>query len=279
MPEEPVPTTPDPVPPEPSPDPGPTKGELEARTYEAERQASIAQQQAAYATGVANQAAAQANRPMPQGPRGPDPLDDYFKNELILSPEEKRARLQAAINGPALRARNEARQEMQATLANERSAIQSDIAFQTTMSMRPDLQDPRASGNFAAAMTKAKFEADSRGVQLTAGQLMTEAVRQYDSIFKPGQAPRVPYVEGQSRPDMNAPAGPPSGPPQKSDLERIYKMKAGLIQPPPTSVDGELDWGIETDKYVGNKNKKWLDKGVNTEMNEVLASVHQEGAK
>jgi hypothetical protein len=268
--------TPTPETPQPEPETGPTKEELQARTQQAEAAAAAAREQAAYATGVAQAAASQSNRP--PAPRGPDPLDDYFKNELVLSPEEKRARLQAAINGPAQRARNDARREMQETLAQERMAIQNDIAFQTTMSMRPDLQDPRASGNFAAAMTKAKFEADSRGVNLTAGQLMTEAVRQYDAIFKPPVAPKVPYVEGQSRPDMGGTPQGQQAAPQRSDLERIYKMKAGLIQPPPTSVDGELDWGIATDKYIGDKNKKWLNKGVNTQMNEVLVSV-QEGEK
>lgn len=275
MPDETPTPTPETPTTEPEKETGPTKEELVAATVEAQRQAAVAREQAAYATGVAQAA---TNRPPPPQPRGPDPLDDYFKNELVLSPEEKRMRLQAAINGPANRAREESRREMDAKLANERMAMQGDIAFQTTMSMRPDLQDPKNSGNFAAAMTKAKYEADTRGVALSAGQLMTEAVRQYDVMFRPTQPNRVPYVEGGNRPDMNSPQGQPAGPPQKSDLERIYKMKAGLIQPPPVSNDGELDWGIETDKYVSAKNKKWLDKGVNSEMNEVLITV-QEGVK
>jgi hypothetical protein len=263
--------------PETAPQVDPEKAELAYRAQAAEAAAFAAREQAAYSAGVAQ--AVQASRSNhPQIPQV-DPLDDYFKNELVLSPEEKRARLATAIGMSNERTRQATRQEMDMKLAAQRNAISEEVAFNTVMAGRPDLSDPRNASNMAAMMTKAKYEADMRGVRLSPAQLMSEAVRMHDQMFRPSQAPRVPYVEGMTRPDMNAPAGAPNAPPQKSDLERIYKMKAGLIQPPPTGEDGGLDWGIETDKYVSGKNNKWLAKGINTEMNEVLMSTAQQGGK
>ena len=235
---------------------------------EAERRAMIAEQRAAYAAGAAE--AMQAQR-RPQAPQGEDPLDRYTKESLTMSPEDARNALGRAMDIRAQAASVRQNQQLEQRLAIERASMEQKFALDMVTAQRPEFLDPRNAPNFAAAMTKAKYEADAQGIQLSPAQLTTRAVQVHDQLFKP-QGQRTPFVEGQSRPDLQQQqqqgAPPPNTP---SQIEKWYGAKPGMIRPPYDINDHE-EMNALNMEYLHGKNDQLFKRGALSSINSVLAT-------
>jgi hypothetical protein len=238
-----------------------------------EDRAARAEQRAANAEEMARQAALRASQPSPQ--QFVDPLIKYSQEDITMSPEDKRRALAAAMDGRAIAAAERVANQQRAERAQERIAIEAQTAINSVTMRRPELSDPKASANFAAAMTKAKYEANALGYEPSPTQLVIAAEKTYDEMF-PG-APKPPFTEG---PAVGAAAMPmtPDGKPQRSELERTYKMKAGMIKPmydpgDPAQID-QLN-----SQYVGARMKGLMERGMNTDYTDIINRAIEEGTE
>lgn len=229
--------------------------EANYRAMAAERQAMLAMEE--------RDRARRDERPIP------DPLDKYSQEDIVMSPEEKKRALAAAISGRAEEAVNRMRGEMDARLAMERQAMEGRVALDMVMATRPELSDPKNAPDFAAALTKAKYEADAAGIQLSPGQLTRRAAEVYDQTFRKDKpAPTPPYIEGASRPDLTNPIQGLEVVTSQSMLEKQYGQKKGSIREmynpnDPKQMD---DLNLE---YIRAKNQPLLKKGVVTNLDTI----------
>ncbi len=234
---------------------------------QANQRASAAEQRAAAAENYARQAPQQAPRPA-----RPDPLDRYAAEDIVMSAEDKKRTLSEAIDTRARAAAEAAYAQGRRENAQEREAMRAEFALHTVMSQRPELNNPSNASNFAAAMTKAKFEAEAQGINLSPAQLAMRAADAYDGMFGRKDPQRVPYVEGAARPDMS-PAPEAGKIPQPSFLEKVYKMKTGKIREM-YDVNNPEEIGALNNEYVNAKNKPLMDRGINSEMAEISGQIN-----
>lgn len=239
--------------------------EFEARTEQAERVAEAAGRQAAWAAGAAQ--AAMSSRQAPQQPRI-DPLEILTRNELVMSPEEKKMALRAAIEEGAAQRSAATERRLNFEMERRQRAMEAASAIETTKMLRPDIADPRNVAAFGGAMAKAKFEAEARGENLSYQELVGRGVTEYDKLYpKSRPAAAVPYVEGGFQPNGQPMGQVPPGPPVQSQLEKLYGIKAGIIKETPAADD----WSDVTLDYLRQKNERLLGKGgFKTDMAEVL---------
>ena len=241
---------------------GPTREDLAKIAIEAQRQAAEARE-------FARQQGQQQPRQQVV-----DPLKAYTENDLLMSPEERRRALSDAM---MLRARAEserAKADIENRLARERSDIETKFAVDMVTSQRPDLVDPKNAPNFAAAVTKARYEAQAAGVELSPLQLSQKAVGYYDQMFGSKGAQRPPFVEGQSRPDMTTGVqAPPEFTPQ-SALEKQYGIKKGRIRPMYDVNDPEQVNALNME-YIHRKNTPLFKKGMQSNLDAVLATIEE----
>jgi len=191
-----------------------------------------------------------------------------------MSPAEKRAALNAAIDQGAQRARIETEQRMQAELNRRQQAQEANMALSMVQAMNPELADPRNAPAFGAAMTKVKMEAEQRGENLSYGQLTARAVEDYRRYYSPkSQVPRPPYTEG-ARPDPNGVPAQPAAPAGPSVLESLYGFKKpGVIQQIPNTDD---EWSELNQSYVTQHNSQWKSKGVVSDIPQVWAALDEQ---
>lgn len=237
--------------------------ELAAAIALANQRASEADQRSRVAEQRANQVSLQAAAA--QAPRQPDILDKYVSEDLVMSPDEKKRVLSAAIEQ---RAREQARQmavEMDRRNAQEREAMRAEMALNMVLSQNPELQQNPS--NFAAAMTKVKFDAEARGIQLSPAQLAQSAAEEYKKIWKPSQP--LPHVEGGNHPNMGTGLeGQPPAPAGASQLENWYGMKPGQIKEGSPMSDAQTLTDLNM-AYVLTKNKPLFDAGARSNMQEI----------
>lgn len=226
---------------------------------------AAAEQRAAAAENYARQAYSNNQQPAP--PTRPDPLDRYSTEDLVMSAEDKKRTLSEAIDGRARAAANAAYSQAKRESAQEREALRAEFALQTVLAQRPELNNPNNASNFAAAMTKAKFESEAQGVNLSPAQLAMRAADAYDQMFGRKDAQRMPFIEGAARPDMS-PAPEAYKVPQPSFLEKTYGIKTGKIREMYDVNDAEQLNGINNE-YVMAKNKPLMDRGVSSNMAEI----------
>ena len=246
----------------------PERARLEQVIEAERRRAAAAEAQAAYAAGMA-QAAAQRQ---PEAPRV-DPLEDYSKNDLTMSPEEKRRALASAIGGAARMAEERAAQKFEQRMAWERANMEQKFALDSVIAAQPELADPRNAGKFGAAITKVKMEAEATGQQLSPMQLAQKAKEEYNTLFRPQGAPRPPFVEGANRPDLTpGMQQQQTQPTPQNQLEKTYGIKPGSIRPLVDPNDNQAMDAFNLE-YVRGKNKPLFDKGINSSLENVQATV------
>ena len=251
------------APAEPPAQPQVTNEQLAAAVREANWRAIAAERQAALA---ASEAARMSERqPRPQRI---DPLDKYAAESLTMSPEEQKRTLAAAISERARDEVDKMRGEMEGRLQMERQAMESKVALDMVLSARPELSDPRNGANFAASLTKAKYEADTQGIPMSPADLARRAGQIYDETFRPKNlAPVPPRLEGQGRPDLNPFEGMEIVSPQ-SALEKQYGQKKGTIREMYNPNDGDAVDKINLE-YIRGKNAPLLKKGVVTNLDTI----------
>lgn len=253
---------------------GPTQEELLNAARMSEQRAVAAEGRAAYAENMARQAAqAMQQQPAPQQPQMVDPLIRYSQEDITMSPEDKRRSLAMAIDGRAQAAAARTEQRMEQRMEQVAFATESRNAINNVTMRRPELSDPRNSANFAAAMTKAKYEANAAGYEPSPTQLVIAAEKTYDEMFK---TEKPPFTE---RSGAGASATPPEigGKPQRNELESIYKMKAGMIQPA-YDVSNIDEMNKLNNDYVGNRMKPMMKAGLNSDYaNLINAALDPEG--
>lgn len=212
----------------------------------------------------AAQAAAQANRP-----QFVDPLDRLSKDDMIMTPDEKKRHLAAAIEIRANAMARQQDQHFEQRLAQERQAMEAQMAMNAALATRPELNDPRNMPNFAASVAKAKMIADSQGQNISYGEIVRRAGQVYDTDYGQAKRQNVPFVEGAQRPDMSNALQPQAnaGPPEKNRLEKMYGRKVGSIQELPD------DWQGDNLAYLKAKNKPLFDRGAQTNLEEIRATV------
>ncbi len=257
--------TPNPEPETPKAPEGPTNEQVMAAIRDANFRAAAAERSAILATDAITRAA----QP-PQTPR-PDPLDRYSSEDMVMSPDEKKRHLAAAIAGRAREEGDRVRREMDERFAMERHAIESKVALDMVRSVRPELNDPKNASNFAAALTKAKFEADQAGYQLSPSDLAQRAGQVYDEVFRKNtNAPLPPRFEGAGRPDLANPMNNIEVITHQSQLEKIYGAKKGNIKEM-YDVNDPKDIDNLNLSYIRVKNQPLLKKGVVTNLDVVRA--------
>ncbi len=202
-------------------------------------------------------------------PQAPDPLDKYSQEDIVMSPDEKKRALAAAISGRAREEVDRMRGEMEGRLAMERHAMEGRVALDMVMASRPELSDPRNAPDFAASLTKAKYEADAQGQPLSPGQLTRRAAEIYDQTFrKDKQPPSPPYVEGASRPDLANPMHGIEIVTSQSQLEKQYGQKKGSIREMYNPNDPVQMDNLNLE-YIRAKNQPLLKKGVVTNLDTI----------
>lgn len=253
-----------------TPPPDSERARLEQQLEAARNQVMDANARAAYAQGAAQAVAANAQRPRQSGP---DPLDDYSKNDLTMTPEEKRRALASAIDGRARAAEERSNANMEQRLAYERTNMEQRFALDSVVASMPELADPRNAGKFGAAITKAKMEAEAQGIQMSPMQLAQKAKEEYNTLFKSQSAGRPPFVEGANRPDLSPGMQPQQyqGPTPQNALEKTYGIKANSIKPlvDPNDTASMDAFNME---YVQSKNKPLFARGVVSALENVLAT-------
>lgn len=230
-------------------------------------QANQARANAEQRAMAAEHFARQAGQNQPQRPAAPDPLDRYAAEDIVMSAEDKKRTLSAAIDQRARAAAEAAYSQAKRENAQERESMRAEFALQTVLAQRPELNNPNNASNFAAAMTKAKFEAEATGVNLSPAQLAMRAADAYDAMFGRKDAQRVPFIEGAARPDMS-PAPEQQKNPQPSFLEKTYGIKTGKIKEMYDVNDAEQVNQINNE-YVMGKNKPLMERGVSSNMSEI----------
>ena len=264
MPEDPKPETKAPEAPAETPaQPQVTNEQLAAAVREANWRAIAAERQAALAASEA----ARISERQPRPPRV-DPLEKFANESLTMSPDEQKRALAAAIREGAQEEVNKMRGEVEGRLQMERSAMESKVALDMVLASRPELSDPKNGAGFAASLTKAKYEADSQGINLSPAELARRAGQIYDEVFRPKNlAPVPPRLEGQGRPDLNPFEGMEIVSPQ-SALEKQYGQKKGTIREMYNPNDGDAVDKINLE-YIRGKNAPLLKKGVVTNLDTI----------
>lgn len=202
-------------------------------------------------------------------PQAPDPLDKYSQEDIVMSPDEKKRALSAAISGRAEEAVNRMRMEMDQKMAMRDHAMEGKVALDMVMATRPELSDPKNAPDFAASLTKAKYEADAAGIQLSPGQLTRKAAEIYDSTFRKDRQPvPTPYVEGMSRPDLSQPIQGLEVVTSQSMLEKQYGQKKGTIREMYNPNDPNQMDALNLE-YIRAKNQPLLKKGVVTNLDTI----------
>jgi hypothetical protein len=231
---------------------------------QANERASRAEARAAIAEDAArrsNQAAVEANRP-----KGVDPLDRLAAEDVTLAPDERKRLLGNAIEGRARAIAGKAIDVMREEGARREQALESRLALDNVINARPELNDPTNASNFAAAMSKAKFEYDSAGVGYSSAQLTQRAALVYDNMFRKVEKP--PFVEGGNQPNMGGMPQPNAGPQGPSFLEETYGIPAGKIQPLFNANNADEVRKMNND-YVEQRNAPLMKAGINTSMAEI----------
>lgn len=227
--------------------------------------ASRAEARAALAEDASRRAIAAAKQA--NQPKREDPLDRLAAEDVTLQPDQRKALLGAAIEGRARAIAGQAVEHMRRESAQREQALESKIVLESVMSARPELSQPEAASDFAAAMTKAKFEMDAAGVQYSSSQLTQRAAGIYDKQFRKVEKP--PVLEGAGNPNIGGlPQGAQlqTGP---SHLEKTYGMKTGQIQElfdpnDPVAISKMVN------EYVNAKNKPMFERGAVTGMQEII---------
>lgn len=251
-----------PVPPPAVPD----QSALIAATIEANNRATRADARAAIAIEAARRAeaaAAGANRPRPA-----DPLKRLVTEDLTLSPEQKYGLLGQAIGQRAAEMTERAVAQVREENARERVVSANQSALDAVLAARPDLNDPANGSKFAAAMSKVKFELDANGQNYSASQLTARAVQEYDKMFKGPNTP-PPFVEGGNQPNLGGLPQlqqPQDGP---NDLEQMYEMKKGSIQPGYNPKDADAINKMNND-YVQSRNAPLFKNGITTNVQAII---------
>lgn len=255
----------DPAPnPNPAP-PAPDNSALIAATLDANTRASRAEARAALAEDAARRAVAVASAAT--APKVVDPLDRLATEDVTLAPEQRRALLGQAIEGRARAIAGKALEQARIEDSRREVAMEGRLALDRVAESRPEINTPDGASDFAAAMTKAKFELEAAGVQYTPSQLTSRAAQVYDKTFRKVEKP--PVTEGGAQPNLGGfqlPPGAVSGPTQ---LEKTYGMKPGQIQ---ELVDPNDPVAVMkmTNDYVQSRNKPLFDKGMTTSMQEII---------
>jgi hypothetical protein len=118
-------------------------------------------------------------------------------------------------------------------------------------------------------MTRAKYEANAAGYDPSPTQLVIAAEKAYDEIFaKPQEKP--PFTE-RSASGSGATEVEAGGPPQKSELERIYKVKAGFIRPP-YDVGDQAEMNSINNEYVSQRMKPMMERGLNSDYANLISA-------
>lgn len=209
-------------------------------------------------------------RPEPT-PQRADPLDRYTTEDLVMSPEDKKRALSDAISIRAKAEGDRVRSEVAQQMALERQAAESRNALDYVMATRPELSDPKNASNFAASLSKAKYEAEAAGITLTPFQLAQQAGKVYDEVFRKTPPPPPPYTEGGHRPDLGSPYPmPPDMQTSQSWLEKKYGLKKGMVREMYDSNDGAAIDKLNLE-YVRHKNGGLLKKGVVTNLDTIRA--------
>ena len=131
-----------------------------------------------------------------------------------------------------------------------------------------EVQHPANGSKFAAAMSKVKFELDASGQTYSASQLTQRSVNEYDKLFKVAAA-TPPFVEGGNQPNLGGfPQLQPTndGP---NDLETMYEMKKGTIQPGYNPKDVDAINKLNND-YVQSRNANMFKNGVVTNVQAII---------
>lgn len=233
-----------------------------ARAQRAEARAAVAEEASRRSEAAASYTARQ------NAPRGVDPIDRLADEDVTLSPDQRKSLLAEAITGRARQIAGKAIDVMRQENERRDVALESRLAMNNVMAHRPELNQPENASNFAAAMTKAKFEFEAAGVAYSAADLAQRAAGVYDSTFRP-KAEKPPFVEGANNPALG---GFPQGQQVqqgKSYLENTYGMKEGQISPPFDPNDPEAIRKMNNE-YVNNINKPLLAAGAVTGMAEIL---------
>lgn len=159
----------------------------------------------------------------PPRPAGPDPLAVFAEKGLTLQPEENARLLDAGLRGRAQqeagRAFAAARQEFDQKL----EATKNEMAINNLRAANPDIEQDQE--GFAAALAKAQFRAQGRGIDLDGPALVRDAVAIYRKEKAPGSD--APTLEGVSRADGGGvPLAAPAKPAGKSLYEKLYGKAA-----------------------------------------------------
>jgi hypothetical protein len=273
MPETPAEKKTEPPPVEPTPDPD--KERLTAQAAESERRASIAEQRAAYAAGIAAAATrGAAPKPTPK----PDILDRYSKEDLTLSPEDKRNMLDTAMRERAAEMTRASEQRLEQRLAQERANTESSIALEMVKAQRPELSDPKNVPLFGAAITKVQLEAQAAGQTLTPAQTAQLAGRAYDQMKPNTSGPKPPFTEqprGDAFSGLTEEQRLAFQRQPQSEIEKTYGQKSGSVRPPYNINDASEMENLNLE-YVRAKNEPLFKRGVVSNMNEVLRTREQQ---
>lgn len=250
-----------------APNPAPDTNAIITAAIAANDRASRAEARAAMAEDAARRASAAATAAAT--PRPVDPLERLATEDITLPANERKNLLAQAIEVRARTIAGKAIEVMRDENRREIAASEQRTALEGVMRERPEISSqPEQAANFAAAMTKAKFEFDQAGVGYTPAQLANRARDVYDSTFRP-KVDKPPFVEGGINPNLG---GLPQGTQVqqgKSMLEEAYGMKEGQISPAFNPHDPEAVRKMTND-YVNARNKPLLEKGAVTQMTEIL---------
>lgn len=254
MPENPTEVATPPVDTAPAPDP-----EKEALLQQAARdrqRAELAEQRSAYAAGAMAAATARVQTPPV------DILDRYAREDLTLSPDDKKLMLDRAMRERAAQVQQVSDQRTEQRLQAALAAQESKFALNLVTAQRPELADPANAPKFGAAITRVKMEADARGEVLDSGTLAQRAGNAYDQMFPKPAGQRLPFTE-RATGDMNqmteAQMAEFRRTPQ-SELEKRYGRKAGSIQPPIDFADSDAVHKLNME-YLHQKNGPLFKKG------------------
>lgn len=231
---------------------------------DAERRAAEANVARAQAEDRARRAVAAARGAQTQEP---DPIDRLAEEDVTLAPEQRKALLSKAINDRAAFMAGKAVEQMRKEQVQRDAALEQKLAIEGVMNQRPELSEPGAASDFAAAMTKAKFELDATGASFTPAQLANRAAAIYDKTFRKVETP--PFVEGAGAPNMGQPLGQiPQLPQVQSVLEKTYGIPTGKIEPLYDPKDPQAIAKLNND-YVNSRNKQMLERGAKTDLAEI----------
>lgn len=199
-------------------------------------------------------------------PRVPSAIDRLAEEDVTLAPEQRKELLSQAINERAAFMAGKAVEQIRKEQAQRDAALENKLAIDAVMNQRPELSEPAAASDFAAAMTKAKFELDAAGGAYSPAQLANKAAAIYDKTFRKVETP--PFVEG-TNPSMQQPLGQiPQLPQVQSVLEKTYGIPTGKIEPLYDPKDPAAISKLNND-YVNSRNKQMLERGVKTDLAEI----------